>query len=220
MGLFEHFPYTNFHDLNLDVILKRVKDAEAAAAESAEDAAGSQAHADEALTKANTALSDAATAKSDAATAKSDAATAKSDAAIAKSDASSAVSAAASAVNTANQALEYTSAVFTKISADITDPDNVLISGYSITDDELVSLMITGSVIIPNFSGTAYYSSHSIVGSQALGRRNAVINFMGFESAQGGPKIRRYTLTFRQLYQDDDWLPYEYLSGTTITFNI
>lgn len=26
MGLFEHFPYTNFHDLNLDWILKIVKD--------------------------------------------------------------------------------------------------------------------------------------------------------------------------------------------------
>lgn len=26
MGLFEHFPYTNFHDLNLDWILKTVKD--------------------------------------------------------------------------------------------------------------------------------------------------------------------------------------------------
>ena len=26
MGLFEHFPYTNFHDLNLDWILKVVKD--------------------------------------------------------------------------------------------------------------------------------------------------------------------------------------------------
>ena len=26
MGLFEHFPYTNFHDLNLDWILKTVKE--------------------------------------------------------------------------------------------------------------------------------------------------------------------------------------------------
>lgn len=26
MGLFEHFPYTNFHELNLDWILKTVKD--------------------------------------------------------------------------------------------------------------------------------------------------------------------------------------------------
>ena len=26
MGLFEHFPYTNFHDLNLDWILRIVKD--------------------------------------------------------------------------------------------------------------------------------------------------------------------------------------------------
>ena len=26
MGLFEHFPYTNFHDLNLDWILRVVKD--------------------------------------------------------------------------------------------------------------------------------------------------------------------------------------------------
>lgn len=220
MGLFEHFPYTNFHDLNLDVILKRVKDAEAAAAESAEDAAGSQAHADEALTKATTALNTANTAASNASTAVSTANTAASDAATAKSDASSAVSAAASAVNTANQALEYTSAVFTKITANITDPDNVLISGYSITDDELVDLMVAGSVIIPNFSGTAYYSSHSVVGNQALGRRETTVNFMGLQSAQGGPIIRRYTLIFRQLYQNDEWQPYEYLSGTTTTFNI
>lgn len=38
MGLFEHFPYTNFHDLNLDVILNRVKTAETSAIEAAEDA--------------------------------------------------------------------------------------------------------------------------------------------------------------------------------------
>lgn len=70
MGLFEHFPYTNFHDLNLDVILKRVKDAEAAAAESAEDAAASAAIAQniesiavDAQTKANIALPLARTAE-------------------------------------------------------------------------------------------------------------------------------------------------------------
>lgn len=248
MGLFEHFPYTNFHDLNLDVILQRVKSAEAAAASSAEDAADSAAiaqglddqiaaavansanavsaasnavsTANSAASNASTALSTANTAASNASTAVSTANTAASDAAIAKSDASSAVTEAAAAVNTANQALEYTSAVFTKITANITDPDNVLISGYSITDDELVSLMTTGSVIIPNFSGTAYYSSHSVVGNQALGRRETTVNFMGLQSAQGGPIIRRYTLIFRQLYQDNEWQPYEYLSGTTTTFNI
>lgn len=41
MGIFEHFPYSNFHDLNLDRILERTKAAEAAAqaAEAATEAA-------------------------------------------------------------------------------------------------------------------------------------------------------------------------------------
>lgn len=104
MGLFEHFPYTNFHDLNLDVILQRVKNAETAAASSAEDAAGSQAHADEALTKATNALSTANTAASDAATAKSNAASAVSTANSAASSASDAVTAAQAAQTAAETA--------------------------------------------------------------------------------------------------------------------
>lgn len=59
MGLFEHFPYTNFHDLNLDVILNRVKTAEASAVEAAEDAAGSHQQAAEAVATANQAVSSA-----------------------------------------------------------------------------------------------------------------------------------------------------------------
>lgn len=38
MGLFEHFPYTNYHDLNLDKILERTKEAEVAV-EAAKNAA-------------------------------------------------------------------------------------------------------------------------------------------------------------------------------------
>lgn len=63
MGLFEHFPYTNFHDLNLDTILKRTEEAEeavTAAAQQVEDAAADMAAADakatQALTNSNNAL--------------------------------------------------------------------------------------------------------------------------------------------------------------------
>lgn len=55
MGIFEHFPYTNFHDLNLDKILERTHEAEAAAAASAEDAAQAAADAALALNTANAA---------------------------------------------------------------------------------------------------------------------------------------------------------------------
>ena len=36
MGLFEHWPYTNFHDLNLDWIIKKIKNVETAEANTAE----------------------------------------------------------------------------------------------------------------------------------------------------------------------------------------
>ena len=56
MGLFEHWPYTNFHDLNLDWIIKKIKNVETAEANSqasaeasAESAAASQLSAEAAL---------------------------------------------------------------------------------------------------------------------------------------------------------------------------
>lgn len=54
MGIFEHFPYTNFHNLNLDRILERTKAAEAAA--QAAEAATEAAAADMAAADANATL--------------------------------------------------------------------------------------------------------------------------------------------------------------------
>ena len=96
MGVFEHFPYTNFHDLNLDKILERTKAAEtavAASAQAAEDAADLARTADDnatlALNTANSAASDA----SDALTASGNAVNTANNAA---NDAASALSAVAS----------------------------------------------------------------------------------------------------------------------------
>lgn len=70
MGLFEHFPYTNFHELNLDWILLKVKknteDATAAATDAAEAQTAAQAAADTA-TDAQTAAEAAADAAGEAA---------------------------------------------------------------------------------------------------------------------------------------------------------
>lgn len=83
MGLFEHFPYTNFHDLNLDKILERTKAAEtavAASAQAAEDAADLARTADDnatlALNTANSAASDASDALTASGNAANDAAAA------------------------------------------------------------------------------------------------------------------------------------------------
>lgn len=63
MGIFEHFPYSNFHDLNLDRILERtqaaeeaVQAAEAAALQAASDVASAASDAAAALIAANNAL--------------------------------------------------------------------------------------------------------------------------------------------------------------------
>lgn len=63
MGIFEHFPYSNFHNLNLDRILERTKEAEAAIATTqaaldaaAADMAAASAAADSAVNIANQAL--------------------------------------------------------------------------------------------------------------------------------------------------------------------
>lgn len=63
MGIFEHFPYSNFHDLNLDRILERTQDAEvavqtaeAAAVQAAADVQQAANDASAALIAANQAL--------------------------------------------------------------------------------------------------------------------------------------------------------------------
>lgn len=73
MGVFEHFPYTNFHDLNLDKIMKRTNEAEANAQQAANDAAAAAAgiaaansKSTEALSKANAAVNTANGAAADA----------------------------------------------------------------------------------------------------------------------------------------------------------
>lgn len=84
MGVFEHFPYTNFHDINLDRILERTKEAEEAAQQAADDAGAIHDEATQALQTANLAQGIAINARNTA---------------------NSAASAASSAVNTANNAL-------------------------------------------------------------------------------------------------------------------
>ena len=72
MAIRRLFPYTNFHDLNLDVIIERVNEAEAAAAASAADVAAAAADMAAADAKATLALStanSASTAAGNAATA-------------------------------------------------------------------------------------------------------------------------------------------------------
>ena len=63
MGIFQHFPYSNYHDLNLDRILERtqaaeeaVQAAEAAALQAASDVASAASDASAALIAANQAL--------------------------------------------------------------------------------------------------------------------------------------------------------------------
>lgn len=70
MGVFEHFPYTNFHDLNLDKILERTKEAEIATQASAEAAAASAAAAAASEGKSTLALNTANSAYSLAGAAK------------------------------------------------------------------------------------------------------------------------------------------------------
>lgn len=91
MGLFEHFPYTNFHDLNLDKILERTKEAEVAAAASATAA---QASADAATTASTTAINTANSAVNTANTASNTATTAANSASAAAADALAAKNAA------------------------------------------------------------------------------------------------------------------------------
>lgn len=69
MGLFEHFPYTNFHDLNLDIILARVKKSATDAADAAADAAQAASNVVAALTAANQAIAQATAAQAAAETA-------------------------------------------------------------------------------------------------------------------------------------------------------
>lgn len=66
MGLFEHFPYVNLHELNLDWILLKLKQNTEDAASSAEDAAASAEDAAAAATNAAEAVSQAAAAQESA----------------------------------------------------------------------------------------------------------------------------------------------------------
>lgn len=95
MGLFEHFPYTNFHDLNLDKIVENTKEAKAAAAAAEAAALAAAADASVADTKATNAFNLANTAKGIADQAVLDAAAAQHTADQAILDAASAATAAA-----------------------------------------------------------------------------------------------------------------------------
>ena len=134
MGLFEHFPYTNFHDLNLDVILKRVKDAEAAAASSAEEAAGSIAQAEAAVSTANAANTTANAANTTAQQALNSATSANTAAQQAISDAAAALAAA--------EASEFE---IINIQCDRTNHTATVQSSY--TWDELYNLVANNKVL-------------------------------------------------------------------------
>lgn len=98
MGLFEHFPYTNYHDLNLDKILERTKEAEEAVAASEAAALAAAADASAADGKATTALNTANNAKNTADQAAL-------DAGAAQDTADQAILDAAAALGVANSAL-------------------------------------------------------------------------------------------------------------------
>ena len=105
MGLFEHFPYTNFHDLNLDKVLERTAEAEQAVADSAADAQQAASDAAAANSKATLALNTANSASSAASNAVNTANTASNTATNAKNTADAAASAAGTAVSDAAAAL-------------------------------------------------------------------------------------------------------------------
>lgn len=110
MGLFEHFPYTNYHDLNLDKILERTKEAEEAVA--ASEAAVLAAAADMAAAdaKATLALSTANTASNNATTALNTANTADGNATTALNTANTAAGNASTALTNSTNALHYAQA--------------------------------------------------------------------------------------------------------------
>lgn len=111
MGVFEHFPYTNFHDLNLDKILERTHAAEEAAAASAADAAASAA----------------------------DAQAAANDAATADANATLALNTANAAASTANSAFSYSQAKATHEFEIIIDDQNSTITVTDCADGTVLT---------------------------------------------------------------------------------
>ena len=149
MGIFEHFPYTNFHDLNLDKILERTHEAEAAAAASAEDAAQAAADAAQAAADVAQAAADATLALNTANAANTAAGNAVSTANAANTAAGNAVSianaantAAGNAVNTANSAL---AAIPTIITINCSGTSAVM--DTELTYDEVAALVANNKVV-------------------------------------------------------------------------
>ena len=149
MGIFEHFPYTNFHNLNLDKILERTHEAEAAAAASAEDAAQAAADAAQAAVDATQALNTATQALNTANAANTAAGNAVSTANAANTAADNAVStanaaniAAGNAVNAANSAL---AAIPTIIPINCSGTSAVM--DTELTYDEVATLAANNKVV-------------------------------------------------------------------------
>lgn len=122
MGIFEHFPYTNFHNLNLDKILERTKEAEAAVAASAEDAAQAADDAALALNTANSAYNKAMQALNTA---------------------NDANDAADNAVNTANSALAASTPTIITINCSGTSA----VMDTELTYDEVAALVANNKVV-------------------------------------------------------------------------
>lgn len=184
MGIFEHNPYTNIHNMNLDWMLRTVQEASTdassakATAESMEDdLQTAMTNASTALTTANSAASDAAlalstannalntasAAQSTANTAQSTANTAVTNAATAQSTANTAVTNAATAQSTADTAVSNASTAQTTAASAVTAAANALTeaesklpASYAVYDGtvNLLKLNISSQTSIPGVTHT------------------------------------------------------------------
>lgn len=246
MGLFEHFPYTNYHDLNLDKILERTAEAEQAVADSAADA--QQAAADaaaihgEATTALNTAnaalaaatnavntanaantaagnaVSTANAANTAAGNAVNTANTANTKATNAVNTANTASSNASNALNTANLALAQTTIEHYNVLMDTSDPADITFN-YAGTDDDIANGISAGTIRFLSAlpAAGAKYAIPCSIKSSGLFDTSRIVHAISTYVDNGYLCVDDYTFNFSRSTNSDPWT---YDGGTKSSYTV
>ena len=144
MGIFEHFPYTNFHNLNLDRILERTEVAEEAvqaSAQQVQDAAADMAAAQAAAANAVSVANNAANAANNAVNTANSASTTANSAINTANDASATASNAAASASAAESA-----AIAAKNAAEALSAASMIIYEFDVSREGTISSRVTPTV--------------------------------------------------------------------------
>ena len=185
MGIFEHFPYTNFHDLNLDKILERTQAAEEAvetSAQQVQDAASDMAAASAAAANAVSVANNAANAANNAVNTANSASTTANTAINTANNASTVASNAAASASAAESA-----AIAAKNAAEALSAASMVIYEFDVSMSGVISARVT-----PTVARIRQFISDVSSGNAILRFYGPNLSSYGVEAFSDVPSFKKY----------------------------